>query len=59
MGKLSTPPPTPADIDRSENLHGAGNINNSVTGGKHNEVNDYSVDLNFILLHLNTLASTE
>ena len=50
---------TPAPIEeREESLNGVGNIDNSKMNTKKNSVNDYSVDLNFISLHLNTLASS-
>ena len=50
---------TPAPIEeQEETLSGIGNIDNSEMNTKKNSVNDYSVDLNFISLHLNTLASS-
>ena len=52
--KVSTPQ---LEVEKDEHLSGIGNINNSKTGGKHSSVNNYSVDLNFVSLHLNTLAS--
>ena len=59
MDKTSTTPmPPEAEVVREENMQGIANVNSSVNGGRHNEVNDYSVDLNFISLHLNMLAST-
>ena len=47
-------------MEREEDLAGVGNIDNSNSeiNSKKNSVNDYSVDLNFISLHLNTLASS-
>ena len=50
----STPQP---EVEKDEHLSGIGNIDNSETGVKHSSVNHYSVDLNFVSLHLNTLAS--
>ena len=58
MGVLRTTT-TPAPVEeREETLSGIGNIDNSEMNTKKNSVNDYSVDLNFISLHLNTLASS-
>ena len=53
----TTPAPTP---EREEDQAGVGNIDNSNSeiNSKKNNINDYSVDLNFISLHLNTLASS-
>ena len=45
-------------MEREEDLSGVANIDNSEMNTKKNSVNDYSVDLNFISLHLNTLASS-
>ena len=53
----STTTPAPV-VEREEDLSGVGNIDNSEMNTKKNSVNDYSVDLNFISLHLNTLASS-
>ena len=55
----STTTPAPSQ-EREEDLAGVGNIDNSNSeiNSKKNSVNDYSVDLNFISLHLNTLASS-
>ena len=53
----STTTPAPI-VEREEDLSGVGNIDNSEMNTKKNSVNDYSVDLNFISLHLNTLASS-
>ena len=52
---ISTPQP---EVEKDEHLGGMGNVDNSETGGEHSLVNDYSVDLNFVSLHLNTLASS-
>ena len=50
---------TPAPVEeKEETLSGIANVDNSEMNTKKNLVNDYSVDLNFILLHLNTLASS-
>ena len=58
MGVLRTTT-TPAPVEeREETLSGIGNIDNSEMNTKKNSVNDYSVDLKFISLHLNTLASS-
>ena len=46
-----------AEVEREENQQGIGNVDSSVNGGRHNEVIDCSVNLNFISLYLNTLAS--
>ena len=51
----STPQP---EEEKEENLLGIANVDNSEMGGEHSSVNDYSVDLNFVSLHLNTLASS-
>ena len=51
---FSTPQP---EVEKDEHLSGIGNIDNSETGGKHSLVNNYSFDLNFVSLHLNTMAS--
>ena len=55
----STTTPAPSQ-EREEDLAGVGNIDNSNSkmNTKKNSLNDYSVDLNFISLHLNTLASS-
>ena len=55
----STTTPAPSQ-EREEDLAGVGNIDNSNSeiNSKKNNINDYSVDLNFISLHLNTLASS-
>ena len=51
----STPQP---EEEKEENLSGIRNVDNLEMGGEHSSVNDYSVDLNFVSLHLNTLASS-
>ena len=56
MGVLSTPLPPQPEVVREESHNGIGNVNNSETGGEHSSVNDYSIDLNFVSLYLNTLA---
>ena len=55
----STTTPAPTQ-EREEDQAGVGNIDNSNSeiNSKKNNINDYSVDLNFISLHLNTLASS-
>ena len=50
---FSTPLP---ELEKYEHLSGIGIVDNSKMGGEHSFVNDYSVDLNFVSLHLNTLA---
>ena len=56
MGVLRTTT-TPAPVkEREETLTGFANVDNSEMNTKKNSLNDYSVDLNFISLHLNTLA---
>ena len=57
MGKNPTPTPPPDEVVREENLQGTANVDSSINWGRHNEVYDYSVDLNFISLHLNMLTS--
>ena len=39
-------------------MSGIANVDNSEMGREHSSVNDYSVDLNFVSLHLNTFASS-
>ena len=58
MGIFRTTTTPRPEEEKEEHLSGIANVDNSEMGGKHNSVNDYSVDLNFILLHLNTLASS-
>ena len=58
MGVLKTPSTPQPEVEKEESLSGIGNVDNSETGGEHSLVNDYSIDLNFVSLHLNTLAST-
>ena len=57
MGVFRTTTPAPVE-EREETPTGFANVNNSKMNTKKNSVNDYSVDLNFISLHLNTLASS-
>ena len=57
MGVLKTPSTPQPEVEKEESLSGIGNVDNSETGGENSLVNDYSVDLNFVSLHLNTLAS--
>ena len=51
----STPHP---EEEKDEHLSGIANVDNSEMGWEHSSVNDYSVDLNFVFLHMNTLASS-
>ena len=57
MGVLSTPSTPQPEVVKEESQSGIGNVDNSKTSGEHRWVNDYSIDLNFVSLHLNTLAS--
>ena len=56
MRKVTSPTPPPADLVKSENQAGIGMIDASTTESKYNAIKDYSFDLNFMSLHLNTLA---
>ena len=57
MGVITPATPQP-EVEKDEHISGIGNFDNSETGGEHDSVNDYSVNLNFVSLHLNTLASS-
>ena len=58
MGIFRTTTTPPPEEEKDEHLSGIANVDNSEMGGEHSSVNDYSVDLNFVSLHLNTLASS-
>ena len=51
MGKVTTPTPPPTELVNSESQGGEGNVDASTTAGEYYEVNDYSFDLNVVLLH--------
>ena len=57
MGVIGTFPIPLPEVEHDEHLSGIRNVDNSEMGGEHSSVNNYSVDLNFVSLHLNTLAS--
>ena len=58
MGIFRTTTTPRPEEKKEETLSGIANVDNSEMNTKHNLVNDYSVDLNFISLHVNTLASS-
>ena len=58
MGIFRTTTTPRPEEEKEEHLSGIANVDNSEMGGKHSSVNDYSIDMNFILLHLNTLTSS-
>ena len=58
MGIFRTTTTPRPEEEKEETLSGIANVDNSEMNTKHNSVNDYSVNLNFISLHLNTLASS-
>ena len=58
MGIFRTTITPPPEEEKEEHLSGIANVEKSEMGGERSSVNDYSVDLNFVSLHLNTLASS-
>ena len=58
MGIFRTTTTPRPEEEKEEHLSGIANMDNSEMGGERSSVNDYSVDLNFVSLHLNTLASS-
>ena len=57
MGKVKTPTLPPVELVKSQSKACIGNVDASTTGGEYKDIKDYSFDLNFVLLHLYTLAS--
>ena len=58
MGIFRTTTTPRPEEEKEEHLSGIANVDNSEMGGERSSVNDYSVDLNFVSLHLNMLASS-
>ena len=58
MGVITSASTPQQVVEKDEHLSGIANVDNSETVGEHSSVNDYSVDPNFVSLHLNTLASS-
>ena len=58
MGVITSASTPQQVVEKDEHLSGIANVDNSETVGEHSSVNDYSVDPNFVSLHLNTFASS-